>query len=226
MTGEAPRQKRLDEMVAPGWASLCQNLLRGGGVVTALLLLWIGVVTGGFFLLLTGVLAAIALVGGWLLGELMVRESWYEHRNTRVPSLILVVAFPVVLVLFAQLAGPALTPPPSMLGCFAGTPSRGGELHTQLAVDPRIKSMQFTLQLSDVGGGALRWFVQDPTGQSRWSGREEQPGTYTSDPIGGFGGKWTVNVISEADRATYELDWRSLDPATNEPNPPCLMAPG
>ncbi len=120
----------------------------------------------------------------------------------------------------------ALSAPPNKLACFSGSPSRGGELHTQLAVDPRIKSMVFNFQVWDVGGGAVRWFVQDPSGKSRWSGREESPGTFTSGSLTATGGQWTINVISEADLLNYYLEWRSLDPAPFDPDATCLRDPG
>ena len=216
---ERPR-KRLDQMVAPGWANLCSNLLRGVGLLVGLLLIWLGFLTGGFFIVLTGVLATIAIVGGWLLGGLVVRESWYESNNAQAKSWALVIGFPIVLLLFAQVAGPMLTPPPTTAACFSGTPQRGGELHTQLAIDPRVKSMRFTFQVSELTGGAARWWVQDPAGASVWSGREYAAGTYTSDALPGAGGQWTINVISDADALTYEMDWVSLDPASAGAPPP------
>jgi hypothetical protein len=222
----APRPKRLDQRVAPGWADLCTNLLRGGGVLGGLLLLWLGFLTGGFFLLLTGALALIALVGGWLLGGLIQRESWYGRPNSKVTSLALVLLFPVALVAFAQVVGPLLTPPPVKSACFAGSPSRDGELHTELAVDPRIKTMVFNFQVTEISDGAVRWFVQDPTGQSRWSGREESPGTFSSAELQSVGGQWTLNVISEADQLSYNLEWRSLDPAAEDNDSSCLTPPG
>ena len=198
-TTPAPRPKRLDQRVAPGWAGLSTNLLRGVGILVGALLLWFGIITGGFFLLLTGVLAAVAIVGGWLLGSLIQRESWYDRPNAQLLSLGLVVLFPVALLVFAQVAGPLLTPEPTRVACFSGQPARGGELHTDLPVDPRIKTMAFTMTVNQISGGAVRWFVQDPTLQSRWSGRESAPGTFTSGTLPATGGKWTVNVISEAD---------------------------
>ena len=219
------RPKRLDERVAPGWANLSTNFLRGGGILVGLLLLWLGFVTGGFFLLLTGVLAAIAIVGGWLLGSLIQRESWYDRPNARMLSLGVVVLFPVALLVFAQVAGPLLTPPPTTAACFKGTPARGGELHTQLGIDPRIKTMVFNIQVTDITGGAVRWFVQDPTMQSRWSGREEAPGTFTSGALPATGGQWTLNVISEADNLTYNLEWLSIDPAPTDLSASCNLTP-
>ena len=226
MTTEAHRPRRLDERVAPGWANLCTNLLRGGGVLVGVLLLWLGFLTGGFFLLLTGVLAIFALVGGWLLGGLIQRESWYRSANAQAKSYALAIGFPIALLVFAQVFGPLFTPPPTKIACYSGSPQRGGELHAQLGVDPRVKSMRFTFQIVDIRGGAVRWFVQDPTAQSRWSGREESPGTISSGPLSASGGQWTINVISEADQLTYNMEWRSLDPAPEDPEASCLTPPG
>jgi hypothetical protein len=107
----------------------------------------------------------------------------------------------------------ALTAPPNTVACFAGTPARGGELHTDLAIDPRIRSMEFTVVLNQVSSGAVRWFIIDPTGAERWGSREQAAGTYTSGPLPGSGGTWKVNLISEADQLEYRIEWRSLDPA-------------
>ena len=223
---EAPR-KRLDERVAPGWADLCTNLLRGGGIVVGVLLVWLGFVTGGFFLALTGVLGAIALIGGWWLGGLIQRESWYRSPNAQAKSYALAIGFPVALFVFAQVAGPLLTPAPVLAACFSGEPARDGELHSDLDIDPRVSSMQFTMQIEDISGGALRWFVQDPTGQSVWSGREEAPGTFQTGQLSATGGRWRVNVISEADHAVYQLDWTGSAPGfAEEPltTSPCRRA--
>lgn len=225
-SAQTPRPKRLDERVAPGWANLSTGLLRGGGILVGALVLWLGLLTGGFFLLLTGVVAAIAIVGGWLLGSLIQREGWYERPNARLLSLGLVVLFPIALLVFAQVGGPLLMPPPTEVACFSGTPARGGELHTQLGVDPRIKSMVFNFQVTSISGGAARVYVEDPSGQSRWSGREEAPGTFTSGPLPAVGGQWTLNVISEADNLTYNLEWRSVDPAPEDASFTCLAPAG
>jgi len=196
--------------------------LRGGGIVVGALVLWLGLLTGGFFLLLTGVVAAIAIVGGWLLGGLIQRESWYGSSNAPLKSAALVIGFPVALLVFAQVGGPLLMPPPTETACFSGTPARGGELHTQLGVDPRIKSMVFNFQVTSISGGAARVWVEDPSGQSRWSGREEAPGTFSSGGLPAVGGQWTLNVISEADQLTYNFEWRSIDPAPAAALSTCL----
>ena len=224
MSEAAPRRKRLDERVAPGWANLASTLLRGGGLVIGLFLLWVGYVTGGFFLLLTGTLAAIALIGGWLLGGLVLRESWYERPNARNVTFALVVLFPLALVLLAQVAGPLLTPPPVTAGCISGTLAAGEERHERLAVDPRLGTIGFALRVDTLEGAALRFFIQDPAGQSRFSGRAEQPGTMTSAPIAVQGGPWTVNLVSEADRADYALAWYAATGDAPLPAPPadCL----
>lgn len=187
-------------------------MLRGGGILVGAFLIYLGVLTGGFFLALTGVLGAIAISGGWLLGGLVQRESWYLSSNAQVKSYGLALGFPIALVLFAQVAGPLLTPTPTTVACFAGTPARGGELHADLAVDPRIKSMEFTVVVNQVSGGALRWFINDPIGDARWGGREDAAGTYTSGPLPARGGVWRVNLISEADQLDYRIEWQSLDP--------------
>jgi hypothetical protein len=68
-------------------------------------------------------------------------------------------------------------PPPNLATCFTGTLARGEERHEPLAVDPRVNSMMFSLQITDISGGELRWFIQDPAAESQWSGRREVPGT-------------------------------------------------
>jgi hypothetical protein len=209
----APRLKRLDERVAPGWANLCTNLLRGGGLLVGAFVIYLGFVTGGFFLALTGVLGAISIIGGWWLGGLIQRESWYESSNAQAKSYALALGFPIVLIVFAQVAGPFLTPAPNTVACFSGTPARDGELHTDLAVDPRIRSMEFTVVVNSINGGAVRWFMNDPIGNSKWSGREETAGTYTSGPLPASGGVWKINLFSEADQLDYRIEWRSLDPS-------------
>jgi hypothetical protein len=211
----APRPKRLDERVAPSWADLCTNLLRGGGFVVGAFLVYLGFVTGGFFLALTGVLGAIAIIGGWWLGGLIQRESWYESSNARAKSYALAAGFPIALIVFAQVAGPFLTPAPTTVACFAGAPPRDGGLHTDLAVDPRIKSMEFTVVVNQLGGGAVRWFINDPIGDAKWGDRAEEAGTYTSGPLPASGGIWKVNLISEADQLDYRIEWRSLDPVAS-----------
>jgi hypothetical protein len=92
-------------MVAPAWANLCTNMLRGGGFVVGIALIYLGFLTGGFFLLLTGVLGAISIVGGWWLGGLIQRESWYEAKNAQAKSYALALGFPIALIVFAQIAG-------------------------------------------------------------------------------------------------------------------------
>lgn len=222
----APRRRRLDESVAPGWANLSSNLLRGGGLVVGLFLLWLGFVTGGFFLLLTGLLAGIAIVGGWLLGGLVLRESWRERPNAQLLSYGLVVVLPVALIAIAQLAGPLLTPPPQTSACFRGTLARGQQQVEPLAVDPRIESMVFSLVIDDVSGGALRYFVVDPNGGSAWSGRREFAGAYESERIESRSGQWMVNLISDADQAQYVLEWDASTggDASTAPAAPCVEA--
>ena len=222
--GQRPR--RLDERVAPGWANLSSTLLRGSGVLVGLFLFWLGFVTGGFFLVLTGVLGGLALIGGWLLGGLIMRESWYRRPNARPMSIALVVLLPLALIGMAQIAGPLLTPPPRISACFEGTLARGQQQVEPLAVDPRIDSMVFRLVIHEVTGGALRYFVLDPNGESAWSGRGEVAGVYESDRIEAIGGQWTVNLISEAGGAQYVLEWHASTNGETPglPPPACVEA--
>lgn len=218
-TPEAPR-KRLDQRVAPGWANLCTNLLRGGGILVGALLIWLGFLTGGFFLVLTGVLGAIAIIGGWVLGGLIQRESWYTSSAAQAKSYALAIGFPIALLVFAQVAGPLLTPVAQRMQCFAETLTRSQERHDALAVDPRLTEMQFIINVREIEGGAVRWFVTDPVGQSQWSGRTDQAGYTETHALPPSGGQWTVNVISEADSVTYAIDWQAGNPGNPMFTPP------
>ncbi len=219
---EPQRPTRLDERVTPGWASLTANVLRGGGIAVGLLVLWLGVLTGGFFLLLTAVLAAIAIVGGWLLGSFVLSEKWRARPTARLLSFVLVVAFPVLLVVIAQVAGPLLTPAPQTTACLTGSLARGEQRSEPLAVDPRITSMQFRLQVTSVAGGSLRYFVEDPSGGSAWSGRQEVAGLNESAEIASIGGRWTINIFGEADRAEYQLEWIGQAPGVDPTPAQCI----
>lgn len=207
---ERPR-KRLDQRVAPGWANLCSNLLRGGGTVVGALLVWLGFLTGGFFIVLTGVLGVTAIGGGWLLGSLVQRESWYESGNAQLKSWALVIGFPIVLLVFAQVAGPMLMPPPSNGGNLGGGELGQGEQVFRLAVDPRIEQVQFSLWFQ-ANDGPMRWYVEDPSGNSKWSGRSNETGTdrqrFSSDRIASTGGQWLFHVINEGGYAEYSADWQ------------------
>jgi hypothetical protein len=207
---EAPR-KRLDQMVAPGWANLCSNLLRGIGIVVGLVLLWLGVITGGFFMVLCGVLALVALVGGWMLGSMVQRPTWYERHNAQPMSIALVVLFPLILIVVAQVAGPLLTPATPTGGTLGSGHIGQEEKVFTLALDPRVSKVQFTVSLS-ANDGPLRWFVQDPTLQSRWGDRTDTTGaaaqTFSSDQMPGAGGQWTFHVVNEGTSATYSVTWQ------------------
>jgi hypothetical protein len=111
--------------------------------------------------------------------------------------------------------------PPNLVACFSGQPPRGGELHTDLIVDSRIKTMAFTMRISQISGGAVSWSVQDPNGKSPWSGREETMATFESGALTASAGTWRINVVSEADAITYGLFWHSLDPAVTANDPIC-----
>lgn len=200
--------KRLDERVEPGWAGFAENLLRYGGIVVGLFVLWLGFLSGGFLLLLTGVLAGVSIVGGWLLGSFVARESWYSRPNAQPLTVLIVVAFPIALIAFAQIVGPLLTPPPTTSATFAGSLADGQESVEILAIDPRIEEMHFAITITSLDNGAVRWYVEDPTGRSAWSGRTDTPGTHDSYFSGGiYGGQWTIHVVSEANQAGYEFDW-------------------
>lgn len=135
------------------------------------------------------------------------------------------VAFILGLVVLVGVAVFVLeSTPPNVVACFSGTPARNGELHTDLAVDPRIKSMEFTLVIHQINGGAVRWFVTDPIGNTKWSGREEATGTYRSGSIAASSGIWRVNLISEADQLDYALEWTGATAGMNSQTlpSPCL----
>jgi hypothetical protein len=210
--------KRLDERVAPGWAGVAESLLRYGGIVLGLFVLWLGFLTGGFFMLLTGVLAGVSVIGGWLLGRFVGRESWYSRSNAQPLTALIVVAFPIALIAFAQIAGPLLTPPPTLTQQFSGELGQGDELVQAISVDPRVVGMEFSISIPTAQGGAVRWYVQDPTGQSRWSGRTDQYGNSISKQLDATPGQWTLHVVSEADHAEYSVDWKGWT-ATDLPNP-------
>jgi hypothetical protein len=119
----------------------------------------------------------------------------------------------------------AFNQPPTTVACFSGTPARGGALETRVAVDQRIKSMVFNVKMTDISGGSVRWFVEDPSGQTRWSGSEATPGTFTSGPMTGSGGEWTLNLVSEADTLSYRFEWVSVDPAATDTGSSCYFTP-
>ena len=205
------QRRRLDQRVAPGWANLCSNLLRGGGILVGALLLGLGFLTGGFFIVLTGVLGVTAIAGGWVLAGLIQRESWYESGNAQVKSWALVVGFPLLLVVFAQVAGPLLAPPPTTGGNLGGGELGAGEQVFQLALDPRIEQVEFSLWFQ-ANDGPLRWYVEDPSGNSQWSGRSNETGTdrqrFSSDRITSIGGQWLFHVVNEGGYAEYSADWQ------------------
>lgn len=132
-----------------------------------------------------------------------------------------VVALLVGTVVVVALGAFALNSSPTLVACFSGQPSRGGELHTDLVVDPRIKTMSFSMVVNQISRGAVRWLVVDPIGQSRWSGREESLGIFESGTITAITGRWTINVVSDADALTYGVIWKSLDPAIAPHDPIC-----
>jgi hypothetical protein len=218
---DPPRRRRLDEMAGPGWVRTMGSLFRGAGVAVALLLLALGFFTGSFFLLLTVVLAGIALVAGFLLARFVERESWWERPNARNYSLILLAAFPLLMVLFAQLAGPALTPPAATGECLQGQLERDEQRDMRLPVDPRITAMQFRIEVPALDDGALRWWVTDPVGEIPWGGRAEEAGfTEVAEPSP-IGGQWTVTVRGEASRAEYVIEWRGATADTAMEGAPC-----
>jgi hypothetical protein len=221
-SGSPPRRRRLDEMAGPGWVGTMATLFRGAGIGVALLLVAIGFFTGSFFLVLTLVLAAIALVVGFMLARLVERESWWDRPNSRNYSLILLAAFPLVMVLFAQLAGPALTPAPVTGECLEGEVERDEQRDVRLPVDPRITAMQFRIHVPALDDGALRWWVTDPVGEIPWGGRADEAGfTEVAEP-GPMGGQWTVTIRGEASRAEYVIEWRGATAGTALEGPsPC-----
>jgi hypothetical protein len=201
------RARRLDERRQPGWSSASEALLRFGGLAVAALLLWLGFITGGFFMLLTGVLAAISAVGGWLLGNLVRTESWYERPNARPLTFAIVIGFPILLIAISQIAGPLLTPPPTTSAQREGTLQAEVERVESLSVDPRIQTMQLTINITGMGGNAVRWFLSNPSGQSMWSGRTDAVGVQQSETIDANGGEWQLHLTSEGGPARYVLDW-------------------
>jgi hypothetical protein len=226
---QEPRRKRLDERAGPGWVHTAATLLRGTALFTGIVLIALGFVSGGFFLMLTAVLAAVAVVAGFVLAGIVQRESWYERPNARPISLLLVAALPVGLIVFAQLAAPALTPAPVTAACFAGEIGRDEETTRELSIDPRLGSMEFRLSVPELRDGALRWWVTDPIGQIRWGGRVEdapyeERATLTAAQMGPIGGRWTVTVRGETSRARYSIEWYAAlpgQPVTSQP-PACL----
>ncbi|CAN5205083.1 hypothetical protein BH24CHL7_BH24CHL7_05690 [soil metagenome] len=208
MTEDPQPRQRLDEMSGPGWVDTTSTLLRGAGIAVAVLLVALGFFTGGFFLALTLGLAAVAVIGGFALSYLARRESWYRRPNARTYSLVLLVAFPLAIVAFAQLVGPALTPPPVTANCFQGEVGPDGKDDVQLAIDPRISSMQFRIRVPVLEDGALRWWASDPAGETQWGGRAEEPGFSDVAQPATAGGLWTLSVRGETSRAQYAIEWR------------------
>jgi hypothetical protein len=222
---QPPRHKRLDELAGPSWVGRVATVLRGGGVLAALLLVALGLVTGGFFLLLTGVLATVAVGGGWLLARFISRESWWERPNARAMSIGIALAFPVALVVIAQLGGPLLTPAPQLSQCFSGQLARGEQRDEPLAVDPRIVRMEFRLDVPALRDGALRWWITDPFGEIQWGGRTEAEGFSATEAVSPAGGRWMMTVLSEAETAEFRLEWHGADAdAPLDPSPACLPA--
>ncbi|MDP8903967.1 MAG: hypothetical protein M3N29_01395 [Chloroflexota bacterium] len=207
MTAEASKPRRLDESVEPSWVGRVALALRGGGIAVALLLLFLGFVTGGFFLLLTGTVAVVAVVGGFLLARFVERESWYRRPNAPVLSTALAIGLPLALITFAQIAGGVLTPPPVTSQCFAGQLGRGQERQFPLPVDPRIATMEGRVTVPTLVGGAFRWWFTDPVGHIAWGGRAEEQGFSETRQLEPSGGQWTVNVVGEADQAEYRIEW-------------------
>lgn len=215
MTEDSQPRRRLDEMSGPGWVDTTSTLMRGAGIAVAVLLVALGIFTGGFFLALTFALAAVAVAGGFGLSYLVRRESWYRRPNARTHSLLLLAALPLALVAFAQLVGPALTPPPLTANCFRGEVGPDEQEDMQLAVDPRISSMQFRLDVPVLDNGAVRWWASDPAGDIQWGGRAEEPGFSDVAQPAAASGLWTLSVRGETSRAQYEIEW--LGAAADQP---------
>jgi hypothetical protein len=74
-------------------------------------------------------------------------------------------------------------------------------------IDPRIQTMQLTLDVSGMGGSAVRWFLSDPSGGSAWSGRTEATGVHQSPVLEADGGQWQLHVTSEGGPARYSVEW-------------------
>jgi hypothetical protein len=207
----SPRPRRLDERVEPGWASLSEALLKYGGLAVGAVLLWLGIVTGGFFIVLAVALAGIAAIGGWLLGSYVGREGWYTRRNARSLTAIIVIASPILLIVGAQLLAPVLTPAPGTVACFGATIEGARERTEAISVDPRIETMELRLTVSPLAGGAAHWFLRDPSGVSRWSGRTDEPAEVVAQPgqpLDASGGAWEFHFVSEGGGARYALVWR------------------
>ena len=199
---------RLDELVIPGWASLSSNIFRYGGIALAVLLELLGLLSGGFFLVLTSVLSAVAAIGGWSLSVLVSRQSWYLRPNAKPLTAVALVALPVAFVAFAQIVGPLLTPPPTLNQQLSGQLSPGQEqLHT-IAVDPRLTGMSLSISVTPTDGSSVRWFFQDPSGQSQWSGRTDQLGNTASQTFAPAPGQWTLHVIDDTGTAGYTATWQ------------------